>query len=422
MENKIDNRYIIKKEIGRGSSGCVYLIYDEKLKRNWAMKELKEYNKQEIDTLKTIDYVAFPRIVDLIETDTSHFLIMDYIEGITLKEYIQTCRVSEQSIKEIALQIAQALSYLHNLNPPIYYLDCKPDNILISAETKVKLIDLGSAYVDCNHNILQRISGTARYAPYEQKNPEINGNSISAQCDIYSFGITLFYAFTRSEQILRDRKEQLLVRNFNTTVSMGMNKIIDRCTKVNRKQRFHSMKEVIYALQNLEGITKKEKKKQLVYNLLRFLKKVFFSFVVLIFGISYRQTQNEMYLFFMGISLSYLYWILKQRKQTVFEIKKEIIRGTGKIIILLLIIVLLQNQMCTMAQNKEDKLNMLIKDSANRNILIKENCVWELEEDIKLVLPYEQLPEGKNILHVVCTNEEDKTQKSFYFAFRKDAD
>ena len=423
MDKYIDNRYRVEKEIGKGGGGCVYLVYDEKLGKNWAMKEIKEikdHYMREVETLKTVDYPAFPRIVDLLTTRTSYFLIMDYIDGLTLREYIQTCRVTEQDIREWGIQIALAFSYLHNLNPPIYYLGCKPDNILISPKNMVHIIDFGSTYVECKYDTLQRISGTCNYAPLEQKNPEINRHSISAQCDIYSLGITLFYALTKTEQVLRDRKERLLVRDFNPSVSYGMNNIIDKCTRISRKQRFHSMEEVLTGLRQLENITKKERKKHIGIMIWRIIERIIIAFVVLKFGQLFQQTKNMIYLFMLFISLAYIFYLVKERKHITYEVKKEIIRGEGKKFLYLLILFILSNQAFAMAGNKESKLNLVIKDSQNRNILIKDQAVWDVNEDIKLVIPFDELPDGENMIMVICRNHEDSQPKTYEFTYVKD--
>lgn len=420
MDKYINNRYRVEKEIGRGGGGCVYLVYDEKLGKNWAMKEIKDHYMREVETLRTIDYPAFPRIVDLLTIRTSSFLIMDYVDGLTLREYIQTCRVTEQDIREWGIQIALAFSYLHNLNPPIYYLDCKPDNILISPNNMVHIIDFGSTYVESKYDTFQRISGTCNYAPLEQKNPEINRYSISAQCDIYSLGITLFYALAKTEQVLRDRKERLLVRNFNPAVSFGMNKIIDKCTRISRKQRFHSMEEILTGLRQLENITEMERKKHIGIMIWRIIERLITAFGVLEFGQLYQQTKSMTYLFMLFVSFAYFFYMIKERKQITYEVKKEIIRGEGKRFLYLLILFILPNQAFAMAGNKESKLNLVIKDSQNRNILIKDQAVWDVNEDIKLIIPFSELPDGENKITVICGNHEDSQQKTYEFAYVKD--
>ena len=73
-----------------------------------------------------------------------------------------------------------------------------------------------------------------------------------------------------------------------------------------------------------------------------------------------------------------------------------------------------------MAGNKESKLNLVIKDSQNRNILIKDQAVWDVNEDIKLIIPFSELPDGENKITVLCVNHEDSQPKTYEFTYIKD--
>ena len=112
---------------------------------------------------------------------------------------------------------------------------------------------------------------------------------------------------------------------------------------------------------------------------------------------------------------------MRKRKQITYEVKKEIIRGGGKRFLYLLILFILPNQAFAMAGNKESKLNLVIKDSQNRNILIKDQAVWDVNEDIKLVIPFDELPDGKNKITVICRNHEDSQPKTYEFTYVKDS-
>lgn len=147
------NRYKLIRVLGKGGMGNVYLVQDLKLQHVWAMKQLHEKASlimrqsfmKEIDILSQLKYYAFPRIVDRFEEDGTLYVVMDYIEGISLLEAMQINMNNDELFVQWMQELCDHLSYLHHQKPyPLIYLDLKPQNIIIDHHNHVHLLDFGS--------------------------------------------------------------------------------------------------------------------------------------------------------------------------------------------------------------------------------------------------------------------------------------
>ena len=158
----LKERYIVVRGVSRGGFGSVYLIRDASLPgKYWALKEMHDESngleiieksfKIEAEMLAKLEHNSIPRITDFFVDGKRLFLVMDYIKGETLKKRLKTLKdedyFSEEEIIEWALQICDVLAYLHNREKPIIFRDLKPDNIMITEENRIKLIDFGIARV-----------------------------------------------------------------------------------------------------------------------------------------------------------------------------------------------------------------------------------------------------------------------------------
>ena len=235
-------RYLLKKHLGRGSRGSVYLAEDKKLDKNWAVKIVPGLTGDELTALKRVNHPAFPRIVDVTEYDGKTALIMDHIAGESLSEYIKGHTANVDMLTEWALEIAEALRYLHSITPAILYLDCKPSNMILGEDGHLYLVDLGSSYVT-GISGSHRISGTLPYAAPEQR----HGICVDNRSDIYAFGMTLkilgqlpdpdlsFGAYFRYRFAHDKRLRALSV-------------IVSRCISEDPGSRYQSADELIYHL------------------------------------------------------------------------------------------------------------------------------------------------------------------------------
>lgn len=150
----IDGRYEILKEIGRGGMSIVYLAMDNRLNKSIVVKEIRRRDnsnnkllmdslKQESDLLKNLDHAALPKIYDIIDRGDI-YVVMDYIEGESLNRKLKReGKIQAKEVINYGIQLAKVLSYLHNRPTPIIYRDMKPDNVMLTPDGRIKLIDFG---------------------------------------------------------------------------------------------------------------------------------------------------------------------------------------------------------------------------------------------------------------------------------------
>lgn len=267
------HRYQVLEQKGIGGNGSVYKVWDLHLEKEWAMKILedKRFETAEAENgermsekkvLKQISHSAFPRIVDAFEEEGRDILIMDYIQGVTLEEIIKKGPVREEEIKDIILQLCDALLYLHQYSPILLYLDLKPANIMIEEKRRVKLIDLGSVSIK---GVGGKVSGSFGYASPEQVRVQREGILLKEQSDIFSLGMVMYAMATGSSDRLPviDEKSRygVLIRRDNSFLSGDLEKIIEKCTRGNPDRRYSSMREVKKEMETWELGLKKRRRR-----------------------------------------------------------------------------------------------------------------------------------------------------------------
>lgn len=255
-ERILNNKYKILTQIGKGGMSTVYLAMDLKLNRQWAVKEIHkdtiEYQSQvdknttlrEIEFLNQLNHPGLPRIVDVIDTKESLFVVMDYVEGETLKKILQKKgTLSQEIVIKCGLQIIEILSYLHSQNPPVIYRDLKPSNIMLTPQGRIKIIDFGIAREYKNEFEDTTILGTTGFAPPEQFTGKTDTRS-----DIYSFGVTIYQLLT-GQNMKRDPVIKKIT-DINSSLSTGLEAVILKCTRQNPEERYQSVEELKTAFRN----------------------------------------------------------------------------------------------------------------------------------------------------------------------------
>lgn len=255
-ERILNNKYKILTQIGKGGMSTVYLAMDLKLNRQWAVKEIHkdtiEYQSQvdknttlrEIEFLNQLNHPGLPRIVDVIDTKESLFVVMDYVEGETLKKILQKKgTLSQEIVIKCGLQIIEILSYLHSQNPPVIYRDLKPSNIMLTPQGRIKIIDFGIAREYKNEFEDTTILGTTGFAPPEQFTGKTDTRS-----DIYSFGATIYQLLT-GQNMKRDPVIKKIT-DINSSLSTGLEAVILKCTRQNPEERYQSVEELKTAFRN----------------------------------------------------------------------------------------------------------------------------------------------------------------------------
>ncbi len=271
----LDGKYEIWKEVGRGGMSIVYLARDKRLNKQWAVKEIKNDGSKSTETLlkglereanilKNVDHPVLPRIVDIIDQNGVIYVVMDFIEGVTISDRLKEEGAQPQELViEWGLQLASALDYLHNMKPPIIYRDMKPSNVMIKPEGGVKLIDFGTAkeYV-IENNADTTALGTRGYAAPEQFG-DSKGHGIyntDARTDIYNLGATLYHVVTGMNPC-EPPYEIKPIREWNPKLSSGLEKILLKCTQPNPDDRYQSCKELMYALEHYNELDDEYRKK-----------------------------------------------------------------------------------------------------------------------------------------------------------------
>lgn len=258
----IDDKYEILKLIGEGGMSKVYLAMDKRLNKQWAIKEIEKRARDtnneiviqsaiaEANLIKQLDHPAIVRIVDIIDNGDVIYIIEDYIEGETLSTILENNGAQPQELViEWAMQICEALEYLHTRKPPIIYRDMKPANVMVKPDGNIKVIDFGIAREYKDQSLADTVSlGTKGYAAPEQFGGR---GQTDARTDIYCLGVTLYHLLT-GQNPCEPPYEIYPIRHWNPQLSAGLEAIIQKCTQLNPADRYQSCAELLYALHHYE--------------------------------------------------------------------------------------------------------------------------------------------------------------------------
>ncbi len=270
----VDGKYKILNKVGQGGMSVVYLAMNEKANKQWAVKEVRkdgvrdfEVVKQglvaETDILKKLNHPNLPSIIDVIDTDESFIIIMDYIQGNSLNKALDEFGAQPQENVIIwAKQLCDVLNYLHTRTPAIIYRDMKPANVMLKPDGNVTLIDFGTAREYKEKNLADTTClGTVGYAAPEQ----FGGmGQTDARTDIYCLGATLYHLVTGMNPC-EPPYEIKPIRDINPSLSAGLEKIILKCCQRDPNDRYQSAAELMFALEHYleedESFKKKQKRK-----------------------------------------------------------------------------------------------------------------------------------------------------------------
>ncbi|MFC1960909.1 protein kinase [Chloroflexota bacterium] len=196
-EKVIGEHYQLQDELGVGGMGTVYYGVDRRTRQPVAIKQLKpalidtdllERFRREGQALRDLNHPNIVKLLDTIEQDGQHYLVMEYVSGGDLKQRMEQGRLSLQDILLYALDLADALTRAHRLN--IIHRDLKPANVLLADDGTLRLTDFGVARFGSQERLTNKgtIFGTVDYLPPEA----LNNKGVDARSDIWSFGVMLF--------------------------------------------------------------------------------------------------------------------------------------------------------------------------------------------------------------------------------------
>lgn len=256
----IGDRYEILDKIGTGGMSDVYKAKDQKLNRFVAVKVLKQEfseNKNFVSKFRVEAQAAaglmHPNIVnvyDVGEENGIHYIVMELVEGITLKKYIEKkVRLTTKEAISIAIQVAMGIEAAHNNH--IIHRDIKPQNIIISKEGKVKVTDFGIAKAASSNTITSNVMGSVHYTSPEQA----RGGFSDEKSDIYSMGITFFEMLTGRVPFNGDTTVAIAIKHIQDEmpspriyvpeIPVSVEKIVLKCTQKSPDRRYQSMGEMI---------------------------------------------------------------------------------------------------------------------------------------------------------------------------------
>ncbi|MCR4672480.1 MAG: Stk1 family PASTA domain-containing Ser/Thr kinase [Lachnospiraceae bacterium] len=254
------NRYEIIERIGSGGMADVYKARDTALNRFVAVKVLKnEFSSDETFVKRfraeaqSAGGLSHPNIVgvyDVGEESGTYFIVMELVEGITLKNYIEMKgRLSIPEALNISVQVASGLSAAHEKR--IIHRDIKPQNIIISRDSKVKVTDFGIAKMADSTTVTTTAAGTVHYISPEQA----RGGYSDEKSDIYSLGITMYEMVTGrvpfdgetnvAIALLHIQGEMTPPREIEPSIPKSFEKIILKCTQKKPEYRYNDAKELI---------------------------------------------------------------------------------------------------------------------------------------------------------------------------------
>lgn len=252
----LEGRYRIERKIGEGGMSCVYLAGDLKLPgKKWAVKETvtSPAHQTELEAeaalLVRLSHPRLPRIADFTGPDESgySYMIMDYIQGMTLDKYLYACRGNPgpEFIITLAGQLLEVLGYLHAHSPPVVFRDLKPANIMLTPDSEAMLIDFGIArsYKQDQDEDTVRL-GTVGFAAPEQ----YGGGQTDGRSDLYALGALLLYLCTGGRFSAWTSEVE---SHFRRDTTAGMMPVIRRLLRYKPEERYQSADEVREALDGI---------------------------------------------------------------------------------------------------------------------------------------------------------------------------
>ncbi len=435
MRKILGHKYEVLRPIAEGGMGSVYLVKDLHLNKLAAVKVNQNHVEGEVQILKSLSHPALPRILDIFYEGEKECIVMEYVEGITLEQYLRRfMRVEMTKAVAWAVELAEVLAYLHNRKPTVIYKDLKPANIMIDAEGKLKLVDFGTAgTVRYGREGEAYLMGTPGYSAPEQWDL----TSACKESDVYALGAVLHEMLTGISPVggLRQRRG---IREYDKSFPRELEKIIDVCTKRKASDRYHSMGEVREALLCYH---KKGKFRKMLHRAKCFVGSVLW---LLFFGRTCLPFLNgvneeclpfpyfEQPLFLLAITCCYHLVFLrgKDKRKVVYKQEKSVFLTEKKFAglfvtmwagICLFSIMLIKSPAATnvMAAGQDRSIWVDMRDEQYRKLLLKEDAVYQVDKKVTFEIDKDDLPEGVISVRIVASDEENAVYESRVFLVEK---
>ena len=270
-----EGRYTIVNVIGTGGMSTVYGAYDQVTGRSVAIKMMNkklEHNTRQIKLFvnesTALSLLSHPNIVQVyntVITNSTKYIIMEYVEGITLKKHIDhRGALPEREVLYYANQILSALDYIHSKG--IVHCDIKPQNIILLQNGSIKVADFGIARLDAMLDRSKERSDVALGTVYYVSPEQAQGKAPKAESDLYSLGVMLYEAMTNRLPFYHDNANEVAKMQINKEptppsvyrhdISIGLEQIILRAMEKNPKKRYANAMEMLTDIRALRQNSK----------------------------------------------------------------------------------------------------------------------------------------------------------------------
>lgn len=259
------DKYEVLKIIDTGGMSRVYIVMDLTLNKYWAIKEIVidgskkstiEFKSLMTETkiMKGLDHPYLPRVVETMEDPKNLYLVMDYVDGHTLTDVIKSeGSLPQNKVLKWMKQLAVACKYLHDSNPQIIYRDMKTDNVMLQTNGDIKLLDFGaSRYLVNKESWRTTPLGTRGYAAPERYGSKAK---FDVRSDMYELGMTFYHMLTGFDPS-KDPDGVLSMTELRPEINGGLVEIVNKMTKFKPEDRYQSMDDLLYDLENYKELDK----------------------------------------------------------------------------------------------------------------------------------------------------------------------
>lgn len=426
MNGTEKGKYIFYEELGRGGSGNVYRAYDKNLKCDRAIKKFRAEEgiwEKELEMLKELRHPLLPVITDSMEEGEYRYLVMEYIEGKNLEDYVrEKGRIDQELAVKWALELIGALIYLHERNSPIIYRDMKPANIMVDRNEKLRLVDFGTAWMRYREEEEVSLAGTYGYAAPEQLAAE-GMDGVDERSDVYGLGATLYYMLTGDDPA----KPPFLIQSirfFDRRLPIALEKVVEKAVAEKKEKRYQTMRQF---QADLERYKKMDRIRGMAGKL---AGGVYYSFLLglsILFAKLCSTVGHEDEILLAAILIFALCLIKTgivmfigrgkrgmRQERNLFLTEK---RGKGLIMLLAGVLCAAAINAVDVSAEEENTLFVNVRNEKGQKLLIRYDAVYPLSEALKLELPLSNFEEGETYrLRLECVNceTEERSSRTFY--------
>lgn len=417
----INEKYEILEILGKGGNGIVYKV-QESDGRILAIKEVLlepdenvRSKKKESDILRKCFHPGIPVVVDTFKEENRYYIVMEYVEGITLREYmIKQGKLSYDKALEIAIGIGDILNYLHSRSQPIYYGDLKPGNVMVTEDGQIRLIDFGSAVEEGSKS--EGCYASAAYASPEQ----LKGKGADVRSDIYALGAIIHYMLTGEDPQMPPYNRRNL-RECDIALPQSICKLVTKSLNDKPERRYQTVKGMMDEMRRFSG---KEKQRKFwiqlgkgigVFFFIGFAAFAYQAFEYWQWGVDFESNGPLITaMFFLVLFALWRGLVLSNTGgSTRYRVEKNIWKTDKKGIGLLIILFLVGiwgMEIGVQAKEIRDALPVIVYDEAGHKVLWQENKVNKLFGCFRAELPKECFEPGKEY-NIIITLEDKFTQK-----------